>query len=72
VFLYEDDEQQILRNYQARENTAQARRARASWNYSEWLRAEAARLGLPAIAARPWDTVLERVIEAFGFGERRS
>jgi 2-phosphoglycerate kinase len=69
VFLYEDDEQQILRNYQAREDTAQARRARASWNYSEWLRAEAARYGLPAVAARPWDTVLERVSAALRLSE---
>jgi 2-phosphoglycerate kinase len=66
VFLYEDDEQQILRNYQAREGGMQTRRARASWNYSEWLRAEAAHHGLPTVAARPWESVLERVIEASG------
>jgi 2-phosphoglycerate kinase len=64
VLLYEDDEQQILRNYGAREGGDQARRARASWNYSQWLREEATRYGLPTVAARPWDTVLERVIEA--------
>jgi len=29
-----------------------------------WLRGEAERLGLPAIAVRPWDTVLSRVIAA--------
>jgi 2-phosphoglycerate kinase len=65
VFLYEDDEQQILRNYHARHGEQQQRRARASWNYSQWLRAEAARLGLPTVAARPWETVLERVSAAF-------
>jgi 2-phosphoglycerate kinase len=64
VFLYEEDEQQLLRNFQAREGEDQPRRARASWYYSEWLRREAARLGLPAVSARPWDTVLERVIAA--------
>src|SRR4051794_11113493 len=62
VFLYEEDEQQILRNYRAREGTDQPHRARVSWYHSEWLRREAARLGLPAVPARPWDTVLERVI----------
>ncbi len=62
VFLYEDDEQQILRNYRAREGTDQAHRARVSWYHSEWLRREAERLGLPAVPARPWDTVLERII----------
>jgi 2-phosphoglycerate kinase len=64
VFLYEEDEQQILRNYRAREGEEQPRRARASWYYSEWLRREAERLDLPAVPARPWDTVLERVIAA--------
>jgi 2-phosphoglycerate kinase len=62
VFLYEEDEQQILRNYRAREGTDQPHRARVSWYHSEWLRREAERLGLPAVPARPWDTVLERII----------
>jgi hypothetical protein len=64
VFLYEEDEQQIRRNYRAREGTDQPQRARVSWYHSQWLRREAARLGLPAVPARPWDTVLERVIAA--------
>lgn len=64
VFLYEEDEGQILQNFHAREGEEQRRRARASWYYSEWLRREAARLRLPAVPARPWDTVLERVIAA--------
>ncbi len=59
LFLYEDEEQ-IGRNYLAREGRPQAGRARASWRYSEWLRCEAERLGVLTIAARPWDTVLER------------
>jgi 2-phosphoglycerate kinase len=66
VFIYEEDEQQILRNYHARDDKEQTRRARASWNYSQWLREEAARFGLPTVAARPWNTGLERVIEALG------
>jgi 2-phosphoglycerate kinase len=64
AFLYEEDEGQILRNFRARAGEEQPRRARASWYYSEWLRREAARLGLAAVPARPWDTVLERVIAA--------
>ncbi|HZQ37764.1 MAG TPA: hypothetical protein VFD32_17670 [Dehalococcoidia bacterium] len=64
VFLYEAEEQQILRNYRAREGTDQPHRARVSWYHSAWLRREAERLGLPAVPARPWDTVLERVIAA--------
>ena len=63
LFLYEDEEQ-IGRNYLAREGRPQSGRARASWRYSEWLRREAERLGVPTIPARPWDTVLERACAA--------
>jgi 2-phosphoglycerate kinase len=64
VFLYEEDEQQILANYRAREGGDQALRAHVSRCHSEWLRREAARLGLPTVPARPWATVLERVVAA--------
>lgn len=64
IFLYEDDEGQLRCNYRQREGEEQDRRARASWRHSAWLRQEAERLGLPAIPARPWDTVLARVIAA--------
>lgn len=57
-----DDEEQIARNYLAREGEPQPDRARWSWNHSEWLRREAERLGVPTLAARPWDTVLQRAL----------
>jgi 2-phosphoglycerate kinase len=63
LFLLED-EQQLARNFLAREGHEQARRARASWRYSEHLRQECARFGIHAIEARPWDTVLDRAIDA--------
>jgi 2-phosphoglycerate kinase len=63
LFLLEDEEQ-LGRNFLTRERQEQARRARASWRYSEYLREECARLGIPAIPARPWDTVLDRAIGA--------
>lgn len=62
VFLYEE-EAQIARNFRQREGHEQPQRARTSWRVSEWLRAEAERLNIPTIPARPWETVLERVIE---------
>jgi 2-phosphoglycerate kinase len=64
VFLYEEDEAQIARNYLLREGSEQRQRAHVSWRIGEWLRREAERLGLPTVPARPWDTVLERVIAA--------
>jgi 2-phosphoglycerate kinase len=62
VFIYEQDEAQIARNYLAREGVPQTGRERSSWRYSEWLRHEAERLELPTVAARPWETVLERIL----------
>jgi 2-phosphoglycerate kinase len=66
VFIVEPEEAQIARNYRAREGEDQPGRARLSWRYSEWLREEAGRLGLPAVTARPWDTVFERALVAIG------
>jgi 2-phosphoglycerate kinase len=63
LIIYEQDEAQIASNYFAREGEEQPQRAWASWRNSEWLRQEAARLGVPAIPARPWETVFERAIE---------
>ena len=64
LFLYEEDEAQLRRNYLLREGEEQLARARASWRHSEWLRQEAERLSVPALPARPWETVLERAIAA--------
>ena len=62
LIVYEPDEEQIGRNYLAREGEPQPGRARASWRHSEWLRAEAGRFGLPTLPARPWATVFERAL----------
>lgn len=61
LFILED-EQQLGLNILAREGEEQTRRARASGRYSEHLREECDRLGIPAIPARPWDTLVERAI----------
>ena len=64
VFVIEDDEGQLARNFLAREKEEQPRRARASWCYSEWLREECERLGVPAIPSRPWETLPARAVDA--------
>jgi len=68
VFLVEDNEVEILRNLRARGRgiglaSAEIQTAfvQASQQYGQWL-AQAARLsGLPVLAARPQETVLERL-----------
>jgi 2-phosphoglycerate kinase len=68
VFLYEPDEAQLLANYAAREpdGGVQAKRARGSWLQGEWLREECGRLDIPALPARPWETVLGRILALVG------
>jgi 2-phosphoglycerate kinase len=64
VFVLEEDEDQLARNFLLREGERQSRRARASWCYGEWLRQECERLGVPAIPSRPWETLLARAVDA--------
>jgi 2-phosphoglycerate kinase len=63
VFIH-DTEDQLAANIAAREGEEQPRRARISWNYGEWLRAECDRYGLYAIPARPWETAVDRALGA--------
>ena len=67
IFLHgRPDEQQLVANYLSREPAAgpQVKRAQVSGLHGLWLREEAERHGLPVAPARPWDTVLERLIAA--------
>jgi 2-phosphoglycerate kinase len=73
VFLFEQDEQAILqsmvtrgRGFQDLAPEQQRAMARSSWLYGQWLRQEAETHGLPLLPARPWDTLLDRVITAIG------
>ncbi len=66
AFLHEPDEPQLLANYLSREpeRGPQVKRAQVSWLHGQWLRHEAERFGMPVVLARPWETVLERLIAA--------
>jgi 2-phosphoglycerate kinase len=66
VFLLESDEEQLVRNYAAREpkDGEQRKRAQVSRLHSVWLKEECERLGLVALEARPWATLIERIVKA--------
>lgn len=71
VVIYESDPAAILANMRTRGRgiaaftpTEQEAQARASWRYGLWLRDEAVRLGLPALPARPYATLVPRVLAA--------
>ena len=65
IFVYEEDEQQLIANYLSREPQTgeQTKRAKVSWLHGQWLKREAKARGVPAVTARPWETVLERIVE---------
>jgi 2-phosphoglycerate kinase len=66
VWLYEPDAAQIAHNYALREphEGDQSDRAHVSWLFGNWLKDECQRYGLTALPARPWDTLIERIIDA--------
>jgi 2-phosphoglycerate kinase len=63
IFLVEELEQ-LTRNIVGRDGEHMAGYAPISWRYGEWLRGECARLGVTALPARPWDTVVQRALSA--------
>lgn len=73
LFLIESEQEAILRNMRRRgrgfENSSlkeQETLAGASWLYGQWLRRQADHYGLPVVESRPWETLLERVLQVLG------
>jgi deoxyadenosine/deoxycytidine kinase len=71
VFLVESDEEEVLRNVRKRgrgfdnfSSREQETFARASWLYGQWLRRQADHYDLPIVESRPWETLVERVLQA--------
>ena len=65
VYIYEPDKDQIVQNYLAREGgELQHFRADVSADYGEWLVDTCEKLGIKVVEARPWDTVVDRIIES--------
>lgn len=69
LFLIESDEEMILTNLRRRRRgfehfspREQETLARASWLYGQWLRRQADHYDLPVVEARPWETLLERIL----------
>lgn len=69
VFLLESDEKVLYANMLARGRGVEAMpeselrtEARAKWLYGQWLAEQANRFGIPALEARPWTTLLDRVL----------
>ena len=70
VFLVEPDESQVLANMPVRGRHPEGitqdelrNEARAKWLYGQWLAQEAARYNLPVIQPRPWETLVQRLLD---------
>jgi hypothetical protein len=64
LFVSEPDEAQIAANYAVHEGGAEPERARTSWLFDGFLRAECDRHGVPVVDARQWESVVERTLAA--------
>lgn len=63
LFIVEQDKAQIIENYMAREGPEkQTYRADISAAYGQRIQQACERLGVPYLAARPWDTAVQRAI----------
>ena len=62
IFIHEPEREQILQNYLAREGKLQQQRADISHSYGNWLAENCTKYGVAVIEARPWDTLVERII----------
>jgi hypothetical protein len=70
VFLVETDEQVLYANMVTRGRAVSERteielrtEARAKWLYGQWLTKEALHYDIPVLAPRPWETLVERIMQ---------
>ena len=64
VFLKEQDKNQIMQNYLAREGgELQHYRAEISIAYDKWLSCFCEKSEVKVVESRPWDTVVKRIVE---------
>ncbi len=65
IYINEPDKDQILQNYLAREGgELQHFRADISIEYGAWLVDTCEKLGIKVVESRPWNTVVNRIIES--------
>ncbi|MCL2570848.1 MAG: hypothetical protein FWE11_00450 [Defluviitaleaceae bacterium] len=64
LFIQENDINQIISNYQAREGgEKQTFRAEICISYNNWIKKSCEDMRIDMLESRPWDSVLERAVE---------
>ena len=67
IYIYESDEAQIVKNYLKREGgEPQQFRASISAEYGKKLKSDCDKYGVNIVESRPWNTLINRVIECIG------
>ena len=66
IFIHEPSREQIFQNYHAREGTLQQHRADVSHLYGNWPAEKCTDHGILIIEPRPWENVVDRVIQSLG------
>ena len=66
AFLIEPEVGQIVASFARREPDAgeQTKRAEVSVLFGDWLQAECAKFGIAIVTSRPWDTAIDRLLDA--------
>jgi len=63
VFIHEPDKEQIQQNFLSREGEIQQHRADVSYAYGSWIAEQCLKFNTLLIEARPWESVMERIIK---------
>lgn len=61
IYIFEDDEAQILQNYYEREGSEQNDRAKLSLRYNNWIKDQIEGTEIIAIQSRPWESAIKRI-----------
>ena len=64
LFIHEPSKEQILQNYLSREGEVQQFRTDVSHSYGNWLTENCLNHDIPVILSRPWNNLMERIINA--------
>ena len=62
IFIHEPDKEQILQNFLNREGETQQHRTDVSYAYQGWLAEQCRKFDVLMVEARPWDSVVERIL----------
>ena len=61
MFIIENDKEQIIQNYHAREGSIQVDRSELSLRYNNWIKEQIEGTDIIAVDSTPWESSIERI-----------